>query len=110
MVNIMLIFLVIGVVTLYVSVGTMLAKYKPYGVASVSALGGAIYVWILETKTNFTAYILTPALETIYGVRPWELYNLGAVVMLVGLIAVVIVAFFNAIVTWSKDAPFSLWR
>lgn len=110
MIWVLLIFLVIGVVTLYVSIGTMLAKYKPYGVASVSALGGSIYVWILETKTNFTEYILTPALETLYGIRPWNLYNLGSVVMFFGIIAVVLVAFFNAITTWTRDTPFKLWR
>jgi len=106
----MVAFLVIGVVTLYVSIGTMLAKYKPYGVASISALVGAIYVWLVETKTNFSEYILTPAIETLSGVRGWDLYGLGTVVMLFGLIAVVLVAFFNAIVTWSRDTPFSLWR
>ena len=110
MIWVLLIFLVIGVVTLYVSIGTMLAKYKPYGVASISALGGAIYTWFLETETNFTEYILVPAWDTLSGVREAGLYEVGAIVMLFGLIAVVLVAFFNAITTWTRDTPFSLWR
>ena len=102
--------LLIGIVVLYVSIGTMLAKNKPYGVASISALGGAVYTWILETKANFSQYILEPALEVVYGTRAIDLYGIGAVVMVVGMFAVIIVAFFNAVTTWSRDAPFSLWR
>ncbi len=101
---------VIVVVTLYVGIGTMLAKEKPYGIASISALVGSIYAWFVDAKTNFTEYILTPGFETLYGVRGIDLYGLGAVFMIVGLVAVSLVAFFNAVSSWSRDTPFSLWK
>jgi len=100
--------LFIGIVVVaVVSIGVMLGKYKPYGIASLSALVGGIYAWIVNATTNFTEYILEPAFESG---RAWDLYRIGAVVMTIGLIAVGLVAFFNAISTWSRDEPISLWK
>jgi len=104
----LLVALFIGIVVVaVVSIGVMLGKYKPYGIASLSALVGAIYAWFVNATTNFVEYILTPAFESG---RAWDLYRIGALVMTLGLILVGLVAFFNAISTWSRDEPISLWK
>jgi len=92
------------------SVGIMIAEAKALNFAMFGGITGMIYAYYIETKLNFDKYVLTPAWEVVTGVRTPGIFEIGAIFLIIAMCVVGIIAFYNALATWTKDKPFALWR
>ena len=92
------------------SVGIMLGKARSLNLATIGGFSGMIYGYYVETKINFSQYILTPAWESIMGERTPGIFEVGAIFLIIAMCVVGSIAFYNAVATWTKDEPFALWR
>ncbi len=92
------------------SVGIMMGEARSLNYATIGGVTGMIYAYYVETKLNFDKYILTPAWEVIMGERTPGIFEVGAIFLIIAMGVVAIIAFYNAVATWTKDKPFALWR
>ena len=98
------------VLALSMSIAVMLGTIKPISWATISAFFGGVYIYMLETKANFTMYVVEPGYETLLGVQPITVYNLGAMMLVLAMILIGIIALINLITSWTKNKPVTLWR
>lgn len=98
------------VISISMSVAVMLGTVRPITPAFIAGLVGLIYANILETNANFTAHIVEPGVNTLWGLAEPSFYNMSTAVLLIALIFVGFVSFVNLVVSWYNDEPLSLWR
>lgn len=98
------------IVILATSIGIMLGGAKQMSWGTIGGFTGMIYAFYIETKMNFSNYILVPAWESISGTRTPGIYEIGAIFLLISMSLVALIAFYNIIATWTKDKPIALWR
>ena len=92
------------------SVGVMLGEAKSLNFATIGGFTGMIYAYYIETKLNFDNYMLTPAWEVIQGTRTPGIFEVGVIFLIFSSIVVGIIAFYNGLITFTKNKPFALWR
>ena len=88
----------------------MLGAVKPITPALVGTTAGIIYASLLETHQNFTTFVIEPGTDFMLGIAQFTVYNFGAFMLTTALIFVTFVAFINAVVSWNRKEPISLWR
>lgn len=102
--------LLLVVVIITSSIAVMLGYVRPVTPALIGATAGAIYASLLETHAHFGTYILTPGVNTLWGIAEPTFYNMSTSFVVIGLSFVGLVGFVNLLVSWYNEEPLSFWR
>jgi len=94
----LIILMVLGV---FAIIGNTNEKPWPWG--GLTLIFGLLYAWLLITWTNFVLFIWIPAWETFTTKRTPGTYEIGAVILLLGMGFYIIMMVRTAYVSWTKE-------
>jgi hypothetical protein len=98
------------ILAIFISIGMMLGANRGLKLPLLLFVIGIFYSIFIDTSTNLNEHILTPAYETILGLRPLTVYNFSSVLFLAGLGTVLFSASYNAYISFGRDGLFRLFR
>jgi hypothetical protein len=101
--------LLLIVLVLTVSVAVMLGEIRPMSWASISAMAGLMYAYILDMKTSFVELVLEPGIDTWSGLR-YDIYGVACAYMLFIMVIIAIIATVNIYTSWRRGTPIGFWQ
>lgn len=97
----LVILMALGVISIFGDTNLTTWKSVKWGILATTL--GSIWTWILIAWGNFVLFIWIPAWETIMAQRPIDVYEIGAVILVFGLIVYLLSMLRTAIISWTRD-------
>lgn len=103
--------LLIAIIIFILSIMLYIIKTEGFklSIAGIVGLIGLTWGFLANAWSNFTVFIITPAINTIFGSAEISFYNVSAVMLFIAWVWIVIIAVFNIIITFNRGGV-SLFR
>jgi preprotein translocase subunit SecY len=111
-INMWFVIFVLAIILMFLGVfsifGDTLQPKKGAGWGTLSIILAGIYTWLLTSWINFVTHIIEPAWETLQLERRAGVYELGAIILLIGLAFYILMMTRTAYISWYKKGIIEL--
>ncbi len=92
------------VIILAISIIVVITEGMKVTFVSIMAIFGIGWAYILLIWSSFKEFVITPALDTIFGGVPLNFYNISATMLFIAWVWVIIIAVINIISTYNRGS------
>jgi len=98
--------LIVAIIIFFLSIMAVIIKTEGFKltIAGVFGLLGLTWGYLANSWSNFTLYIVTPALNTMFGSAELNFYNVSAIMVFIAWIFVLFISILNIILTYNKKS------
>lgn len=98
--------LIVAIIIFFLSIMAVIVKTEglKLTLAGIFGIFGLTWGYLANTWSNFTVYIVTPAINTIFGTADLNFYNVSAIMVLVAWIFVLFISILNILLTYNKKS------